>query len=152
MPEITASHETRIMALEAQFRQKLAALNSSTGNTTVTNTGLWNWLPAIVTVDSGTGAVAWTTYDASADIPETATEIMLMVQVEDSTGGPNHTYFNYRKDSTATEYQIGFLYAGTGDNVGQQTNSIVPISQSTFDYEVDAGSNPDWLINLLAYR
>lgn len=125
---------------------------STTTSITVQNPFAITHITAVTVASGNAGAVAWTTYDASASVPATARYAVVTCFGADEVGVGSDTYIKFRADSTAPEL-IGlycFINAGVDDVSGTNTR-IIPLTNLGFDYKLNLGFSNGWEILLEGY-
>ena len=112
------------------------------------------FLDSAVSIDSGTGAVSWTTKDLSSSIPVDASVALFLVKfsrVEESV----ERSIEFRKESGAEEYQAawapGMVNATNEDSHGVAQFFVPITSAKTCDYRVVQGWDNGWSIDLIGY-
>jgi len=112
------------------------------------------FLDSAVSIDSGTGAVSWTTEDLSGSIPVDASVALFLVKFSrvDETAERS---IEFRKESGAEEYQAawapGLVNAADEDSHGTAQFFVPITSAKTCDYRVVQGWDNGWSIDLIGY-
>lgn len=154
--------ESRVAQLEQQVRvsqtvyypsnKAPAEATTTTISTTVQNPLVVTHIAAVTVASGNAGAVAWTTYDASASVPATARYAVVTCYGTDEVGVAGDTYIKFRGQSGDPEL-IGiycFINAGVDDVSGTNTR-IIPLVNLSFDYSLNIGFTNGWAILLEGY-
>lgn len=104
-----------------------------------------------VTVASGTGTVAWTTFNASAYIPVNTTSVILEAEADDNSA-ISEGYIKIRRDSTSPIYVLLKGRTASVCCVSWASQGIFPHSNRSFQFTIDTnGFNGSFIIRLIGY-
>ncbi len=137
------------------FRSSNKAVSSSLSVSSVSSTFCpIVFLTSAVSIDSGTGAVSWTTEDLSGSIPVDSSVALFLVKFSRVDESAERS-IEFRKESGAEEYQAAWapvLVNATNEDSHGTAQFFVPItSERKCDYRVVQGWDNGWSIDLIGY-